>query len=209
MFRGVVNRSLRDMDGAFAIVDGLLSAIAKILTIFGGKAPYWMFCWVLNSRLYLFSSYLRSHRLVQYANLTKFDLTKLTINEHTWTYSKFFVCSLSDILSIFTCIILLLYIKFADPQNFSKILLKYLNYLSIQFRNLGVAVFRKHLSVAAFKAVNIHSLCSLISILLAVFRDRILEHFIFIILSLHSVISFMTMFMMVEQVLWALFVLYR
>ena len=71
------------MDGAFAIVDGLLSAVAKMLTIFGVKAPYWMFCWVLNSRLYLFSSYLRPHRLVQYANLTKFDLTKLTINEHT------------------------------------------------------------------------------------------------------------------------------
>ena len=36
MFCGVVNLPLRNMDGALAkIVNGLLSAVAKILTIFG------------------------------------------------------------------------------------------------------------------------------------------------------------------------------
>ena len=38
-------------------------------------------------------------------------------------------------------------------KNFAEIL----NYFSLRFRNLGVVVFRKHLSVAAFKVINIHS----------------------------------------------------
>ena len=39
MFRGVINPPLRNMEGAFAkIVDGLLSAVPKILTIFE-KSP--------------------------------------------------------------------------------------------------------------------------------------------------------------------------
>ena len=39
MFRGVANLPLRNMDGAFAkLVDGLLSVVAKILTIFGKSA---------------------------------------------------------------------------------------------------------------------------------------------------------------------------
>ena len=41
MFRGIVNPPLRNMDRAFAkIVDGLLSAVAKILTIFGRNSIF-------------------------------------------------------------------------------------------------------------------------------------------------------------------------
>ena len=70
MFCGVVNPLLRNMDEAFAkVVDGLLNAVAKTLTIFE-KNGCWMFCWFLNSRLYVFSSCLRPHQLDQYANLT-------------------------------------------------------------------------------------------------------------------------------------------
>ena len=60
----------------------------------------------------------------------------------------------------------------------------------MHFPNLGVAVFRKNLSVAASKAINIHSLFSFTFILLVVFTNRIFEHFLSIILSLHSVVSF-------------------
>ena len=66
---------------------------------------------------------------------------------------------------------------------------------------VGLAVFKKHLSVAAFKVINIHCLFSVIFILLVVFTNRILEHFLFIILSLYIVVSFMSMFMMGEQAL--------
>ena len=39
MFRGIINAPLRNVEGAFAkIVDGLLSAVPKILTIFE-KSP--------------------------------------------------------------------------------------------------------------------------------------------------------------------------
>ena len=67
---------------------------------------------------------------------------------------------------------------------------KIFNYFSLHFRNLGEAVFKKHFFVTAFKVVNIYSLFSFIFILLAVFTDRILEDFLFIILSLHSAVSF-------------------
>ena len=88
---------------------------------------------------------------------------------------------------------LLLYLKVSELQNncldvfihryyFAKIL----NYFSLRFPNLGVAVFRKRPSVATFKVINIHSLFSFIFILLSVFTNRILEHFLFIILSLDS-----------------------
>ena len=70
MFRRVVNPLLRNMDGAFTkIVDPLLRAVAKYW-LFSERAPYRMFCWVLNSCLYVFSSYLRPHQLDQHANLT-------------------------------------------------------------------------------------------------------------------------------------------
>ena len=97
----------------------------------------------------------------------------------------------------------LLYMKFADLQRlrsgrsevflhryFSSILLKFLNHFSLHVQNLGVAVFRKHLSVTAFIVIDINSLFSFVFIVLAVFTNRILEHFLFIILTLHSVVSF-------------------
>ena len=116
---------------------------------------------------------------------------------------------------IFVCIILLLYIKFADRQRlrssrsevflhryFSRILPKnFKNNIFLHFQNLGVAVFKKHLSVAAFKVINIHSLFSIIFILLVLFMIHIVEHFLFIVLSLHSLHNFMSMFMMAEQAL--------
>ena len=76
MFRGVVNPPLRNMDGAFAkIVDGLLSAVARILTIFGKYRKHiGCFAGFLNSNLYVFISYLRPHQLDHYANLTKINL---------------------------------------------------------------------------------------------------------------------------------------
>ena len=43
----------------------------KNIGYFRKKLHIGSFCWVLNSRLYVFSSYLRPHQLVQYANLTK------------------------------------------------------------------------------------------------------------------------------------------
>ena len=61
---------------------------------------------------------------------------------------------------------------------------KVFNYFFLHFQNLGVAVFRKHLSVAAFKVINIHSLFSFIFILLPVFTN------LFITLSLHNAVSF-------------------
>ena len=53
--------------------------------------------------------------------------------------------------------------------------------------NLRVAVFKKHLSVTAFKVINTHSLFSFIFMLLVVFTNCILEDFL----------------LMGEQVLWA------
>ena len=44
------------------IVNGLLRTVAKIFS--------WMLGWYLDSRLYVFSSYMRLHQLVHYANLT-------------------------------------------------------------------------------------------------------------------------------------------
>ena len=120
-------------------------------------------------------------------------------------YWKFFVSSFSwsDILSIFAYIFLLLFVKFADLQRLwssrSEVFLhryvsrNFLNFLIIFpyiFLNLGAAVFKKHLSVAAFKVITIHSLFSFIFILLAFFMNYILEHFLFNILSLQSVVSF-------------------
>ena len=72
MFRGVVSPPLRNMDAAFTkIVDRILSAVTKILTIFAESS---IFCRVLNSHLYVFSSYLRPYQLVQYANLTNVNV---------------------------------------------------------------------------------------------------------------------------------------
>ena len=56
------------------------------------------------------------------------------------------------------------------------------------FLNLGIAVFKKHLSVAAFKVI--HSWFSFIFILFEFFTNHILEHFLFNIRSLQSVVSF-------------------
>ena len=67
------------MDGAFAKeVDGLLRGVPKILTIFE-RVPYWVFYWVLNSRLYIFRSYLRPHQSDQFANLAKINFFRSTI----------------------------------------------------------------------------------------------------------------------------------
>ena len=69
------------MDGAFAkIVDGLLSAVAKIFTIFG-KIPILDVLLGSEFTSYVFSSYLRPHQLDQYALLT-FRLTIKQCNEH-------------------------------------------------------------------------------------------------------------------------------
>ena len=120
-------------------------------------------------------------------------------------YWKFLISSFSwnDILSIFACIFLLLYVKFADLQRLwssrsevflhryvSRNFLKFLIIFSYIFLNLGIAVFKKHLSVAAFKVITIHSLFSFIFILFAFSMNHILEHFLFNILSLQSVVSF-------------------
>ena len=124
-----------------------------------------------------------------------------------WNCWKIFGCNFlwNEIFRIFACIILLLllYVKFAKLQrirnsrsevflhkHFSRFLLKILYYFSLCFPNSVIAVFRKHVSVAIFKVINIHSLFSFIFMLLEVFTNRNLEQFLFIILSLHSVISF-------------------
>ena len=91
--------------------------------------------------------------------------------------------------------------KGAPSQVLAKDFDKIFKYFSFHFRNLGVVGFRKHFSVFT----NIHSF-SFIFILLAVFTNCILEHFLFIILSLNDVVSFVSMFMMNEQALWAYFV---
>lgn len=71
----------------------------------------------------------------------------------------------------------------------SKGFAKIFNHLSSHFQNSQEAIFQKHLSVAAFKVININSLFSFIFILSAVFANQILEHFLFI-LILCSVASF-------------------
>ena len=120
-------------------------------------------------------------------------------------YWNFFVSSFSwnDIFSIIACIFLLLYVKFADLQKLwssrsevflhryvSRNFLKFLIIFPYIFLNLGIVVFKKHLSVAAFKVITIHSLFSFIFILFEFVTNHILEHFLFNIRSLQSVVSF-------------------
>ena len=72
MFRRVVNPPLRNMVGAFAKIDvDLLSVVANILSTFGKRSILHVFADFLTPYFYVFSSYLRPHKLVQYANLTK------------------------------------------------------------------------------------------------------------------------------------------
>ena len=60
------------MDGTFAkIVDGLLSVIEKIVTIFGKSLILLDVLLGFEFVSYVFSSCLRPHQLDQYTNLTK------------------------------------------------------------------------------------------------------------------------------------------
>ena len=71
MFRGIVNPSLRNMDGIFVkIVDGLLSTVIKILTVLGKSSILdVLLCYEFAPAC--FSSHLTPHQSVQYTNLTR------------------------------------------------------------------------------------------------------------------------------------------
>ena len=73
MFSGVVSPLLKNMDRAFAKIVDVYQMLSPKYRLFLEKAPYGMFCWVINFASVCFSSHLRQHLLVKYAYLTKIN----------------------------------------------------------------------------------------------------------------------------------------